>query len=215
MSVQLRTGPSTDIWTVDPTSLAGRGILYDASGNVISIGKGTMVTNRTAPLVYRYVLVDVAGQTGGAYTWISLNNPNASGKNIALLSAEVQVYGVTNAATKNSTAVFQTTTAPAGGAADTTNIARLLSSQAAPVATITITNPASGLGKKIKVFAPGGVNAAAGIYSSFDVTYQPLQEDYQFIALPSDQGFALRQVSAAGDVDQTYCFSMEWMEYTP
>ncbi len=81
------------------------------------------------------------------------------------------------------------------------------------MATVLITNPTITAGKQIKAFAAGGVVTAAGIYSVPDVLYQPLQEDYQFIALPTE-GFALRQ-TVAGDVDQTYNVTLCWVEYTP
>jgi hypothetical protein len=159
-------------------------------------------------------LADKAGQVTAPYTFIVLFNPVASGKNMALLSCDVQIYGVTfSAATKNSLTLFQTASAPTGGAVDTTSIARLLSSQAAPVATVTITNPGVTLGAQIKSFAAGGqTGSAAGIYGPFDVGYRANQEDYQFIA-PAGQGFLLRQ-AVAGTADQTYCFTLEWMEYT-
>lgn len=213
MSVQLRTGPSTDIWTVDPTSLAGRAALYDASGNVIRVRSSAQVSARTAPLIYRYVLVDVAGQAS-AYNWLVLSNPSGSTKNIALLSAEVQIYGVTNAATKNSTTLFQATAAStAGGSDDSTNISRLLSSQTAATGTIRITNPTVSVGKAIKAFAAGGNIDATGNYSVPGAGYRPEQEDYQFIA-QANEGFVFRQ-TVTGDVDQTYCISVEWAEYTP
>jgi hypothetical protein len=215
MSVQVRTGPSTDIWTIDATPKAARVILYNAAGSVLSVSPSTQITARTSQLIYRYVLADKAGQAS-SYNFVALHNPLGSGKSIALLSCEVQNYGVTFvAATKNSTKLFHSTTAPTGGADDTASIARLLSSQAAPVATVTITSPTvTGVGALIKGFGAGGmVGAAAGIYSTFDVGYRANQEDYQFVA-PAGEGFLLRQ-TVSGATDQTYCFTLEWAEYTP
>ncbi len=212
MSIQIRSGATTDLLTVDATSKAARVTLYNTAGTAISVQSTSRLTNRTSPLVYRHVVVDQAGQTG-AYNYVALNNPAASGKNIALLSVEVQVYSVAAAATKNSVTLVHCTAVATGGASDTANIARLLSSQSAPVATVLITNPTITAGKQIKAFAAGGVVTAAGIYSVPDVQYRPAQEDYQFTALPTE-GFALRQ-TVAGDADQTYCFAIEWMEFTP
>lgn len=212
MSIQVRSGATTDLLTVDATSKAGRVTLYNTAGTALAVIPSTLQTSRTAALLYRYVLVDQAGQAG-AYNWLALNNPAASGKNIALLSVEVQIYSVAAAATKNSTTLVHCTAVATGGASDTANIARLLSSQAAPVATVLITNPTITAGKQIKAFAAAGVITAAGTYNAPDVQYRPNQEDYQFIALPTE-GFALRQ-TVAGDTDQTYCINLEWVEYTP
>lgn len=212
MSIQVRSGATTDLITIDPTSKAGRVTLYNTAGAALSVLPVISTTNRTAPLVYRHVIVDQAGQAG-AYNWVALNNPAASGKRIALLSVEVQIYSVAAAATKNSTTLVHCTAVATGGASDTANIAKLLSSQSNPVATVLITNPTITAGKQIKAFAAGGVVTAAGIYSPPDVAYRPAQQDYQFSALEGE-GFALRQ-TVAGDTDQTYCFAIEWMEFTP
>jgi hypothetical protein len=213
MSIQIRSGATSDLLTIDATPKAARVILYNAAGTAISVQSASRLTNRTSPLVYRHVMVDLAGQAGGAYTFVTLNNPAASGKRIALMSVEVQVYSVAAAATKNSLTLVHCTAIATGGASDTANIARLLSTQTAPVATVLITNPTITAGKQIKAFAAGGVITAAGIYSVPEVAYRPNQEDYQFQALEGE-GFALRQ-TVAGDTDQTYCTAVEWMEFTP
>jgi hypothetical protein len=213
MSIQLRSGATTDLLTIDATSKAARVTLYNAAGAVISTQSTTRLTNRTSPLVFRHVIVDLAGQSGGAYNFVALNNPAASGKRIALLSVEFQVYSVAAAATKNSLTLVHCTAVATGGASDTANIARLLSTQNAPVATVLITNPTITAGKQIKAFGAGGVVTAAGIYGAPDISYRPVQEDYQFLALEGE-GFAIRQ-TVAGDTDQTYCINMEWMEFTP
>ncbi len=212
MSIQIRSGATSDLLTVDATSKAARVTLYNTAGTAISVQSVTRLTNRTSALVYRHVIVDQAGQAG-AYNYVALNNPAASGKRIALMSVEVQVYSVAAAATRNSVTLVHCTAVATGGASDTTNIAKLLSTQSNPVATVLITNPTITAGKQIKAFAAGGVVTAAGIYSVPDVMYRPVQEDYQFMALEAE-GFALRQ-TVAGDTDQTYCFSLEWMEFTP
>jgi hypothetical protein len=214
MSVQVRTGPSTDIWTIDATPKAGRVILYGASGSVLSALPSAQLSARTSPLVYRYVLADKAGQAA-SYNFIVLHNPVASGKSIALLSCDVQIYAVAfTSSAKNSTVLYHSTTAPTGGADDTASIARLLSSQAAPVATLTITNSSVAIGARIKTFGAGGMTgSAAGIYNTYDTNYRPNQEDYQFVA-PAGEGFLLRQPTP-GNTDQTYCFTLEWAEYTP
>jgi len=212
MSIQIRSGATADLLTIDATPKAARVILYNAAGTAISVQSSSRLTNRTSPLVYRHVIVDNAGQ-GGAYNYVALNNPAASGKRIALMSVEVQVYSVAAAATKNSLTLVHCTAVATGGADNTSSIARLLSTQTAPVATVLITNPTITAGKQIKAFAAGGVVTAAGIYSTPEVAYRPMQEDYQFQALEGE-GFALRQ-TVAGDTDQTYCFAIEWMEFTP
>jgi hypothetical protein len=212
MSIQIRSGATSDLLTIDATPKAARVILYNAAGTAISVQSSSRLTNRTSPLVYRHVIVDQAGQAG-AYNYVALNNPAATGKRIALLSVEIQVYSVAAAATKNSLTLVHCTAVATGGASDTANIAKLLSTQTNPVATVLITNPTITAGKQIKAFAAGGVVTAAGIYSAPEVAYRPNQEDYQFQALESE-GFAIRQ-TVAGDTDQTYCIAIEWMEFTP
>jgi hypothetical protein len=212
MSIQIRSGATSDLLTIDATPKAARVILYNAAGTAISVQSSSRLTNRTSALVYRHVIVDQAGQAG-AYNYVALNNPAATGKRIALMSVEIQVYSVAAAATKNSLTLVHCTAVATGGASDTANIARLLSTQTAPVATVLITNPTITAGKQIKAFAAGGDITAAGIYSAPEVAYRPNQEDYQFQALEGE-GFAIRQ-TVAGDTDQTYCISLEWMEFTP
>jgi hypothetical protein len=214
MSVQVRTGPSTDIWTIDATPKAGRVIIYNAAGAALSVTPKATISARTLPLVYRYVLADKAGGAGGT-SFVALYNPVASGKTLALLSAEVQIYGATfTSATKNSLRMYRINAAPTGGVDDTANIARLLSSQSAPVATVTITGPTLSNLTLLKGFGAGGqTGSAAGIYSTYETRYRPDQEDYQFLA-QSGFGFSLHQTTA-GTADQIYSFTLEWMEYTP
>lgn len=208
----IKSGATTDQWTIDPTSKAGRVTLYNSAGTAISSLGVNQTTSRTSPLVYSYALVDQAGQTG-AYNFIALSNPAASGKRIAIIKVDVQTYSVAAAATKNSTRLTHCTAEATGGADDSANIHRILSTQAAPVGVLRITNPTVTAGKEIKGFAAGGVITAAGIYSSPEISYDPFAEEAQSIILPGE-GIAVRQ-TVAGDADQTYCIRVLWMEYTP
>lgn len=208
----IKSGASTDVLTIDPSSKAARVTLYDSAGNEISSLPIFERTDRTSALVYSYSEIDVAGQAA-ANNFFALSNPAASGKRIALIHIDHQVYSVAAAATKNSWNLFHCTAEASAGTDTSANIHRVLSSQAAPVAVVRNNNPTITSGKLIQSFAAGGDVTAAGIYSTPTTVYNPNNEEEQSIILPGE-GIAFRQ-TVAGDTDQTYCFRVVWMEYTP
>ncbi len=211
MSVQVRAGATTDLLTVDPTSKAARVTLYDSAGAEIVV-VNTIETDPRGGLVYTSNGIDVAGQTA-AYNFWALSNPAASGKHIALLHVNYQCYSVAAVATKNSWGLVHCTAEASGGADDSANIYRVVSSQAAPIGVVRITNPTITAGKLIHPFAASGnITAAAGYGVTF-IFQDFTLPDSQPIILPGE-GCALRQ-TVAGDVDQTYCWNVIWREYTP
>ena len=207
----IKSGVTSDLLTIDPTSKAARVTLYDSAGAEIT-ALPVQETSGFGGLVYSHAQVDTAGQAG-AYTFWALSNPAASGKRIAIIHVDHQVYSVAAAATKNSWGFVHCTAEASGGADDSANIHRVLSTQGAPVAVVRITNPTITAGKLILPFGAGGNVTAAGIYGATINEFDTYGEDTQSIVLPGE-GVALRQ-TVAGDTDQTYCWRVFWREYTP
>jgi len=80
MSLVIKSGAGTELWTIDGTSNAGRVTLYDAQGNPIQIGdKATLSATQKAQMsmgsdgkVGRFVRVDEYGNqsvTQGSLCW--------------------------------------------------------------------------------------------------------------------------------------------------
>lgn len=120
MSVQLLSGASADLLTVDPTSKAARVTLYNPDGSLVYPG--------TAPVVYRATSLMMAlGTLASGSCIASLENPNASGKNVYLTRVSVVAgFSGTAAATNMGFGVSRSTgTGAAGtGSKATTAIAK-------------------------------------------------------------------------------------------
>ena len=166
---------------------------------------------RTISGVYSYAITDQAGQTG-AYVFLSLINPVASGKLIAIRKLDYQAYGVAASITKISKRMSRISSVSGGVDVSGTAIAKHDTTFSNALATLKITNPTVGQVADIKSFPPAIIITAAGTYPSPEVDFNPRSDDDDII-LREGQGISIYQ-TAAGTANETMNFRVSWMEYT-
>lgn len=170
------------------------------------------MTRATSLGVYSYCITDTACNAAGAYVYLTLFNPAASGRLIAVRRADYNSYAVAAALTKISIRISRISAHSLGslaaantyGAHDTNDGA---ASAVIRYGGVTVTQVAD-----IKSISPPICITAAGTYPATEVDFNP-RDDEEDIILREGEGVCFYQ-AAAQDADGTLNLRWMWEEYT-
>jgi hypothetical protein len=188
---------------------AAKVTLYTAAGVAYT---PVLASTRTHVGIYSYALVDQAGQASQPYYFLSLFNPNLSGRKCAIKKVDYNAYAVAATIAKSSI-ILGRTTAASGGSDQSAGIAKH-SGATAPVGVIRTSNPSITLGGgTFKAFPPPVLVTAAGACPSPELDLNP-RDELEEVILLENEGIVLYQTAVSGDVDETFNLRISWQEYT-
>ena len=197
----IQSGDSAELWTIDPTSNAGRVTLYRPDGAVY---------DQIPTGVYSFCIQDVAG-TAGANNFLSLFNPSASTKTVKIFRVQYNAYGVAVTVAKNSMHIGRITAASAGTLQAASAICFHKSTFSNPISELRTANPTVTAVAEWLGYPPPVVITAASTDSPAAFEWSADNPD-ELLTLAPNEGIVFR-TTVAGDVDQTYNFKVGWMEF--
>ena len=197
----IQSGATSDQWTIDPTSKAGRVTEYRTDGTVrdaIPVG------------VYSFCLQDVAGVAAGN-NFLTLFNPASSTKILKVFRVQYNAYAVAVTIAKASIHVGRITAASAGTLQAASAICLHKSSFPNPTAEVRTGNPTITAAAEWLGYSPPVLVTAAGADASTHFEWSADTPD-ELLTLAASEGIVIR-TTVAGDTDETFNFKIGWMEF--
>lgn len=183
--------------------------ITDQDGDYLKIFADGGILTHPVPenyLFYFHTLIDAPG-VAAANNFMSLLNPSGSGKTVAFFAITVNSFAQGASATASSLVVDRITAASGGTQVTASNINRLLTSWANPVAEVRTGNPTvTKTGLTLFSWPPPlatGVGAGATAYSA-------PPSGQSFICTPG-QGIVFS--TPAGNTNQVWSINMNWAEF--
>lgn len=163
---------------------------------------------------YSFALTGVSGQSNNTYNFLSLFNPGFSGEDIAVLHAEMSVYGVSNTNIATPYLLARTTAASSGTLQSASAINKFRTSFPNPVAEVRTGDPVVTATATVWHYVPPIQTANPTVGGSYDqgaglgaVSRSP----WGPLILAPGEGVVFRQTDQ-GDSDQRMNFLIAWGE---
>jgi len=207
---QIKSGATSDLWTIDPTSKAGRVTLYDSSGNEVAKPPGT------GSYILQIPNGRITAAIGAGSTLWAMRNGATKTLSIRRVLLTIGFDGTGVATTSLFELVRFSTAAPTGGTAITANVVKKKNSYGASTLADARFNSGAALSVVSVVFEAafgmwGVPRGATGAVATVDARWRTGLESYDTFNLAINEGIAIR-CTVATVIGDSFKGMIEWDE---